>query len=102
MMASVSMLGCRKPAATPSTRVNFSMSRLPRLGQKLPEIGDDALDGACRNGCRTCQMRPTLRALSTLEVAVRAGDAALAGRHEIIVDRHAHRAARLAPLEAGF
>src|SRR5260370_36552268 len=47
-------------------------------------------------------MRARARALAANEVAVGGRHAAFAGRHAIAVDREAHRAARLAPLEARF
>src|SRR5262245_3643426 len=48
------------------------------------------------------QVGAPLVALATLEVAVRGRGAALAGRELVWVHGEAHRAARLAPFEAGL
>src|SRR6185503_8066185 len=51
---------------------------------------------------RAHQMRARAAALAALEIAVRGGGAALAVADLVGVHREAHRAARLAPLEAGL
>src|SRR2546428_14041447 len=47
-------------------------------------------------------MRPPARALAALEVAVGGRGATLAGREPVRIHAEAHRAAGLAPLEAGI
>ncbi len=47
------------------------------------------------------QVRARARPLAAAEVAVGGGGAALARRHQVAVDADAHRAAGLAPFEAG-
>src|SRR5581483_1264173 len=75
------------------------------------EDGDAALDTANRlhataagSSSRTSTKRPAIAAaasLASLEVPVRRGRAALAGREDVRIHPEAHRAARAPPLEAG-
>src|SRR5688500_12260997 len=60
-----------------------------------------AFDGGGRGHRRAHQVRAPARALAALEVAVRGGGAALALLEAVGVHAEAHRAARLAPFEAG-
>src|SRR5690606_20785203 len=56
----------------------------------------------CRGHRRAHQVGAATGALAALEIAVGGGRAMLAAAQLVRVHRQAHRAARLAPLEAGF
>src|SRR3954454_17046459 len=58
-------------------------------------------DRGCSSHRRTHQMRSAAGTLAAFEIAVRGGSAAFTRLQPIIVHREAHRAAGLAPLEAG-
>src|SRR6185312_5300785 len=67
----------------------------------LPHVDEVSGDG-CRGRHRgRHQMRAALIALPALEIAVRSRGATLAWRQLVRIHRETHRAARLAPVEAG-
>src|SRR5258708_32631220 len=104
MMMSV-LTFCRiSGAALASRTVKASMVCLPvsdRTPIKSTNIGDVAGDGGGRGHRRTRQVRAPARPLPADEVAVGGRDAALAGCDRVAIHRQAHRAAGLAPIEAG-
>src|SRR3990167_163402 len=65
------------------------------------EAGEGASGPPPPSHNRADEMRPAALALPSLEVAVRGGSAALARRQHVVVHPDAHRAAGVAPLEAG-
>src|SRR6266446_10706978 len=68
----------------------------------LPDIDKMPGDRGCRRHCRRDQMGAALESLAALEIAIRGRGAALFGFQLVGVHRKAHRAARLAPFEAGL
>src|SRR5579883_7835 len=74
------------------------------LPSALPvaDVHEMAGDRRRRGHGRADQVRASALALAALEVAVAGAGAALAGRQAILVHGQAHRAPRLAPLEAGL
>src|SRR6478752_3500558 len=89
-------------AARAASRGSPVMTCVPaRASAHLPHI-DEMTDE--RSGCghlRRDQMSAALEALTTLEIAVRGRGGALAGLELVGVHAQAHRAAGLAPFEAG-
>src|SRR5215218_5766540 len=75
--------------------------RAVRKTLELPHIGDRTLDRCRRGHRRAGEMGARTGALPADEVAVGRRDAALPRRHALAVGGDAHRAARLAPFEAG-
>src|SRR3977135_3925062 len=69
---------------------------------KLAHVGEMAGDRRGRRHCRAHQMGLGVRPLAALEIAVRGRGDALAMLRPVVIHRHAIRAARLAPFEAGF
>src|SRR5207244_1037799 len=69
---------------------------------ELPDIGDGALDRRGGGHRRAGEMGARAGPLAADEVAVGGRDAPLPRRHSLAVRRDAHRAAGLAPFEAGF
>src|SRR6478735_6058729 len=118
MIWSVSTLLRRSGTPTPVCWVNFSMMfflffRSDRLevGQRAAvgrggarrQVGvgrERAADRGRRRDERRDEVRATALALAALEVAVRRGRRALAGRELVGVHAEAHRAAGVAPLGA--
>src|SRR2546421_436459 len=96
MMRSVSMLGRSSGAATAVSLVKGSTSALKRA-----DVGEAARHRGGGRHRRRHQVRARALALSSFEVAIRGGGHALALARGLAVHPHAHRAARLAPLEAG-
>src|SRR5258706_11957354 len=75
------------------------------LENALPPLPDiDEMPGNCRRRrhCRRHQVGAAFKSLAALEIAVRGRGAALFRLELVGVHRKAHRAARLAPLEAGL
>src|SRR5581483_6819144 len=62
---------------------------------KLSHVGDAARDRGRCCGCRTDEVRPHLRPLAVLEIAIGGGDDTLAGLAAVAVAPGAHRTARL-------
>src|SRR5262245_8745107 len=89
----------RTETKRPATRRAFSILAYLR---SVPVANVDEMSGDRRRGRhrRRHQMRAPLEALTSLEVAVRGRGAALAWLELVRVHREAHRAARLAPVEA--
>src|SRR5437868_6140851 len=80
---------------------------MPRGGGKgalppLPDVDKMPGDRRRRRHCRRDQMRAAFKTLAALEIAVRGRGTALFGPELVGVHRKAHRAARLAPFEAGL
>src|SRR4051812_24534797 len=75
---------------------------VPSLASKAARVGHDAANRGCSGGCGACEVGACSRSLSAFEIAVGSGNAASTGRKAIIVDGRAHRAAWLAPFEAGI
>src|SRR5713226_3119318 len=73
---------------------------MPRASAPTPHIDELAGYRGCRRHGRRHQMRAAFIALAALEITVRGRGAALAGLELVGVHGEAHRAARLAPLEA--
>src|SRR2546430_1644054 len=96
MMRSVSMLGRSSGAATAVSLVKGSTSALKRA-----DVGEAARHRGGGRHRRRHQVRARALALTSFEVAIRGGGHALALARGLAVHPHAHRAARLAPLEAG-
>src|SRR5450759_1374147 len=98
VITSVSMSGTGSGIARPCTLVKRSISG--HRG-KLAGICDASLNGGSGSRRGAAQVRARTRPLSADKVAVACRNAPLSGGDELIVDREAHRAARLAPFEAG-
>src|SRR3954447_3872099 len=98
MMTSVSMLP-RMIGAAIAVRVlnGFGMSAPHRS-----RVGDGAGDGGCGRTGGAGQMGTRARALTADKIAVGGRDRALAGGYGFAVGGKAHRAAGLAPFEAGI
>src|SRR5262245_9912645 len=92
---SVSTFARSSGATRPSCRMNFSMLVAP----DVHEMTGDRGRGRHR---RADEMGSRARPLPPLEIAVGRGGDAIAGRRQVVVHAEAHRAARLAPLEAGL
>src|SRR5262245_52071083 len=92
---SVSTLARSIGATRPSCRTNFSISVAPHVHEMTRDRGGSRHRRADEVGARA-------RPLSPLEIAVGGGRDAIARRCEIVVHAEAHRATRLAPLEAGL
>src|SRR3989304_5275947 len=95
MMRSVSTLGRSSGAATPVSVVKGRM-----LARQAPDVDEAARDGGRRRHRGRHEMGARALALAALEVAVGGGGHALALARRLAVHADAHRAARLAPLEA--
>src|SRR3984885_8710328 len=67
----------------------------------VPHVDEPASDRGCCGHRGRYEMGAAFVALAALEIAVRGRGAALAGAKLVGVHRQAHRAAWLAPLEAG-
>src|ERR1700680_303872 len=82
----------------------FAALRRSGMTVLLPVPHVDEMPGYCRGGGhgRRNEMRAALVALAALEVAVRGRGATLAGIELVGIHGEAHRAAGLAPLEAGL
>src|ERR1700704_6007505 len=100
MIWSVSRLGWSMGIATAVSVVKGSMRIL--LGQQPAHVGEMAGDGRRDSHRRAEQVGAHAAALAADEVAVRGRGDALAGEAGIAVHADAHRAARLAPFEAGL
>src|SRR5262245_43452738 len=100
MMRSVSQLTTGSGAAIPVSLVNLRMGRL--LLVVAADVGELARHRCRDRHGRADQMGPPARALAALEVAIRRRRSALAGLELVAVHGEAHRAAGLAPVEAGF
>src|SRR5512145_1668202 len=98
MIESVSTLARSIGATNPSLRTNRSMTV---LSVEVAHVDEMPCDRRGRGHRRTHQVGPAPGALPAFKVAVRRRGAALAGRQLVVVHAEAHRAARLAPLEAG-
>src|SRR6185312_7161474 len=72
-----------------------------RGSAQLADVGEMAGERCGGGHRRTEEMRAAAGTLTALEVAVRGRGAALARREDVRVHAEAHRAACLAPLEAG-
>src|SRR5262245_13183146 len=92
--ASVSTWARSSGATRPSCRMNFSMLEAPHVHEMTGHRGSGRHRRADEMGARA-------RPLPSLEIAVGGGRDAIAGRSQVVVHAEAHRAARLAPLEAG-
>src|SRR5919199_126209 len=68
----------------------------------ITNVREVARDGGGGGHRRADEVRAPAAPLPALEVAVARGGATLAGPQDVGVHAEAHRAARLAPLEAGF
>src|SRR5262245_31718235 len=97
---SVSTLAIGSGAATPVRRTNFSI--ISSLRHEFADIGEMAVDGSRGGHRRTDEVRAPAITLAAFEVAVRGRGAALAGLQAVVVHGETHRAARLAPFEAGL
>src|SRR4051794_29574919 len=98
MMTSVSMLPRMMGAAIAVRVLNgFGMSAPHRS-----HVGDGAGDGRCGRTGRACQMGARPRTLAADKIAVGGRDRALSGGDGFAVGGKAHRAAGLAPFEAGI
>src|SRR5258708_18237876 len=75
---------------------------MPCASTPAPHIDELAGDRGCRRHGRRHQMRAAFIALAALEIAVRGRGAALAGLEFVGIHGEAHRAAGLAPVEAGL
>src|SRR3984957_13330008 len=82
----------------------FAAARRPGMTVLLPFPHVDEMPRDRRGGRhgRRDQVGAALVALAPLEIAVRGRGAAFAGIELVGIHREAHRAAGLAPLEAGF
>src|SRR5258705_13645936 len=74
---------------------------MPGDSTPTPHIDEPAGYRGCRRHGRRHQMRAAFIALAALEIAVRGRGAALAGLEFVGIHGEAHRAAGLAPVEAG-
>ena len=104
MIWSVSTLARSSGATTPATwRRRRSIRPPPRLprGSNVADVDEVAGDGRGGGHLRADQVRAAALALAALEVAVGGRGAALARLQDVGVHPQAHRAAGLAPLEAG-
>src|SRR5476649_2800143 len=99
MIWSVSTLAWSIGTATALRVVKASMVVL--LGQELAHVGEVAGDGGGSRHRRAHQMGAHAAALTADEIAVRGRGDALSGHAHVAVDGDAHRAAWLAPFEAG-
>src|SRR6185503_1233112 len=97
MIWSVSTLARSSGTTSPFRTVNFSIVSTPPAD--IDEVPGDRRRGRHRG---TDEVGASAGALAALEVSVRGRSAALAGVEPIRVHAQAHRAPRLAPLEAGF
>src|SRR5262245_29460965 len=95
----VSILAISSGAATAVRTVNASM-RVSIVRQPA-HVGEASEHGGGGDHGGTHDVSERAAALSSLEVAIGGGGAALAGRHQLAVRAVAHRAAGIAPLEAG-
>src|SRR5271157_1283429 len=98
MMTSVSILLRMMGAA-------MAVSLLNGFGISAPHganVGDGAGDGRSRRTCGACEMRARTRSLPADEVAIGRRDRTFSGRNRLAIGGEAHRAARLAPVEAGL
>src|SRR5579864_4177748 len=99
MIASVSTFSRSIRATRPVCRVKACMRR-SRSSDVLARVDEVAVQRGGRGHRRAHQVRTAAGALPAFEVAVAGGGAALARFEAVGVHRQAHRAARLAPLEA--
>src|SRR3954451_13595972 len=105
MIWSVSTLLRRSGTAVPeSTVIGYTSAPLLGVGQgrKVGGRGQSPAHRRRRGDERRDEVRPAALALTALEVAVRRGGAALAGRELVGVHPEAHRAARVPPVGAGL
>ena len=100
MIASVSTFSRSIGATRPLCTRNGSMSRSFSVRQPA-HVDEVAFDRRGRRHRRADQVGAAAGALAAFEVAVAGRGAALAGLEPVGVHRQAHRAAGLAPLEAG-
>src|SRR6187551_835905 len=77
-----------------------SITSIGLISAPIPDVDKMALDCGSGRHPRTDQMGTPTLALTTLEIAVRGRGAALSLDQSVGVHSKAHRAARLAPLEA--
>src|SRR5262245_41435545 len=94
---SASTFGAAIGRPTAGTSANGSTS-----GSERPHVGEPAGDRGGRGHRRRHQMRARALALAPFEITIRRRRHALAGGRRLAVHPDAHRAARLAPLEAGL
>src|SRR5690606_9491114 len=97
-IASVSMLERSRGTTVLSSWVKACML----VPLEIADIGEVAGDGRRRCHDRADQVRTTTGALAAFEVAVRGRSAALALAEAVFVHAQAHRAAGVAPFEAGI
>src|SRR5258708_8681676 len=96
MIWSVSTFALSSSITRPFSTVNFSIALAP-----APDV-DEVAGNRCRGSHhRAHQVRAAARALAALEIAVGGRGAALAGFQPVGIHAETHRAAGLAPLEAG-
>src|SRR5260221_6117039 len=95
MIASVSTFSRSSGATSPVWTLNFSMSASPANVDEVPG------DRRRRRHLGAHEMRAPPRALPAFEVSIGCRRAALARGELVVVHAQAHRAARVAPLEAG-
>src|SRR5712664_1620349 len=96
MIWSVSTLARSSGATRPLRTVNFSIASAP-----APDVDEVSRDGGRGRHRRADEVRAPAFALPAFEVAVRGRGTALAAPEAVGVHAKAHRAARLAPFEAG-
>src|SRR4051794_3472048 len=68
----------------------------------VPDVDEVPFESGCGGHLGTDQVRAAAAALAAFEVAVRGRGAPLARLEDVGVHAQAHRATRLAPLEAGL
>src|SRR5436305_10137490 len=84
-----------------STEIGPAMLRMGSIRLPAPDVDEVPLDGRRGGHLGRDEVRAPAAALTALEVAVRGGGAALAGREDVRVHPEAHRAAGRTPVEAG-
>ena len=99
--------GAGRPLTRSRTRRRAGFSQTPSsVGSSPvsppPDIDKPSGDRGGRRHRRRDQMGAALVALAALEIAVRGGGAAFAGPELVGIHGQTHRAARLAPIEAGL
>src|SRR5260370_40786067 len=97
IIMSVSTFSRSSGAAMARSTVNFATASAP----EFPHVADRARERRRGRHGRACEMRARARSLPADEIAVRGRDRALAARHRLAIGGEAHRAAGIAPREAG-
>src|SRR6185369_5092041 len=98
MIESVSMLMRRIGTAMPVTLTSCS---IVSSAERLAVVGDAAGDGRQRHRLGTGEMGARVRALASLEIAVRRADDAQV-RETVVAEMRAQGTGRFMPLEAGL